>query len=96
MICHSDRGSEYAATAFRDRVAAWGRRQSVTQRGPGENAHLESFFHWLKAEAIHGVQCATDGAVRRVIAQYIRYYNRSGRHSALGYRSPIDFEVQAA
>jgi transposase InsO family protein len=96
LIFHSDRGSEYVATAFRDRVLGWGLRQSSTQRGPGENAHMESFFHSLKAEAIHGERFTTDRAVRQVIAQYIRYYNRSRRHSALGYRSPIDFEAQAA
>jgi putative transposase len=96
LIFHSDRGSEYAATAFRDRVAGWGLRQSTTQRGPGENAHMESFFHSLKAEAIHGVRFATDAALRRTVAQYIRYYNRHRLHSALGYRSPIDFEAAAA
>lgn len=74
----------------------WGLRQSSTQRGPGENAHMESFFHSWKAEAIHGVQFTTDGAVRRLIAQYIRYSNRHRLHSALGYRSPIDFEAVAA
>ena len=96
LIFHSDRGSEYAATAFRDRVAGWGLRQSATQRGPGENAHMESFFHSLKAEAIHGVRFATDAALRRTVAQYIRYYNQHRLHSALGYRSPIDFEAAAA
>lgn len=95
VIFHSDRGSEYAATALRDRVLAWGMRQSSTQRGPGENAHMESFFHSLKAEAIHGVRFGTDRALRSVLAGYVHYYNRQRRHSALGYRSPIDFEAAA-
>jgi putative transposase len=96
LIFHSDRGSEYAATAFRARVLAWRMRQSSSQRGPAENAHMESFFHSLKAEVIHGTEFGSEQALRKAVAGYIRYYNRNRLHSALGYRSPIDFEVQAA
>jgi putative transposase len=95
-IFHSDRGSEYVASAFRERVRAWGMLQSSSQRGPAENAHMESFFHSLKAEVIHGVDFADERALRRAVASYIRYYNRQRLHSALGYRSPVDFETQAA
>jgi transposase InsO family protein len=56
---------------------------------------MESFFHSLKAEAIHGVRFGTDSALRSVLAGYVHYYNRQRRHSALGYRSPIDFEAAA-
>ena len=57
---------------------------------------MESFFHSLKAEALHEERFATEGALRGVIAQYVRYYNRQRLHSGLGYRSPIDFEASAA
>jgi transposase InsO family protein len=96
LIFHSDRGSEYAAAAFRDRLRALGIRQSATQRGPEDNAHMESFFHSLKAELIHGTQFATDGALRQALVRYIRYYNGERLHSALGYRSPVDYESCAA
>jgi len=96
LIFHSDRGSEYVAARVRDRLAALGIRQSAAQRGPEENAHMESFFHSLKAEALHGVRFATDGALRQAIAQYVRYYNHRRRHSALGYRSPVDYEAAVA
>src|SRR5207245_7396835 len=43
LIFHSDRGSEYAARAFRDRLRVLGLRQSTTRgRAPGANAHLAS------------------------------------------------------
>jgi len=48
LIFHSDRGSEYAAAAFRDRLVALGVHQSSALRGPEDNAHMESFFHSLK------------------------------------------------
>jgi putative transposase len=55
LIFHSDRGSEFQGTPVRTRLAASGVRQSMTRGGaPGENAHMESFFHSLKADLIHG------------------------------------------
>jgi len=96
LVSHSDRGSEYVAAAFRDRLQAVGVRQSSAQRGPKDNAHMESFFHSLKAEVIHGAVFPSEAALRTVIRQYVRYYNRRRLHSALRYRSPIDFEAQAA
>ena len=42
LVFHSDRGSEYAAQAFRDRLRTLGIRQSATRAGtPGDNAHME-------------------------------------------------------
>lgn len=96
LIFHSDRGSEYVAAAFRDRLVALGLRQSSSQRGPEDNAHVESFFHSLKAEVVHGAQFATETALRRALRCYVRYYNHRRLHSALGYRSPVAYESQAA
>jgi transposase InsO family protein len=57
---------------------------------------MESFFHSLKAELIHGTRFATEATLRRAVARYIRYYNHRRLHSALGYRSPVDYEAGAA
>ena len=96
LIFHSDRGSEYSGSAFRDRLRALGMRQSSARHGPGENAHMESFFHSLKAEVLHGSVFETDAALRRVLCRYFPYYNSTRLHSALGYRAPVDYESQAA
>jgi transposase InsO family protein len=53
---------------------------------------MESFFHSLKAELVHGTRFATEAVLRRDVARYIRYYNHRRLHSALGYRSPVDYE----
>ena len=92
MIFHSDRGSEYLAAAFSDRVAQLGLLQSASSHGPGDNAHMESFFHSLKAEVTRGVTFATDAALRHDITLYVRYYNETRQHSSLGYHSPMAFE----
>ena len=96
VIFHSDRGSEYVAATFRDRLVALGMRQSSTRRGPEDNAHMESFFHTLKAELVHGARFETEAALRQELRQYFQYYNHQRLHSGLGYRSPVDYESQAA
>ena len=63
---------------------------------PDENAHIESFFHSLKAEAIHGRHVQTVAALRRQLCRYMRYYNHRRLHSALDYQSPVDYERGAA
>ena len=97
LIFHSDRGSEFLGTTFRVRLTADGVQQSMTRGGaPGENAHMESFFHSLKADTIHGRSFPAIGELREALRRYIRYYNYHRLHSALGYRSPVDYERAAA
>jgi putative transposase len=96
VIVHSDRGSEYMGAPFCAHVARLGFLQSASARGPGDNSHMESFFHSLKAELIRGVVFPTEDALRRALRRYIRYYNATRLHSALHYTSPIAFECHAA
>jgi transposase InsO family protein len=97
LIFHSDRGIEYAAYAFKTRLAALGIRQSMNRRGrPTDNAHMESFFHSMKSEIIHGCKVESDEQLRGIVRRYIGFYNRSRLHSALDYRSPVDYERAAA
>ena len=96
LIFHSDRGAEYLARPLQAFLAARGVRQSANAAGPGDNAHMESFFHSLKAEAIRGQHFATDAELRATLTDYFTYYNRTRAHSALGFRSPIDYERAAA
>ena len=93
LIFHSDRGVEYTAPGYRDRMQALGVRQSTTSGGsPGENAHAESFFHSLKADVIHGATFDTDDGLRASVRSYVRFYNHERLHSSLNYRSPVAFE----
>lgn len=97
LIFHSDRGIEYAAYAFKTRLAAYGVRQSMNRRGrPTDNAHMESFFHSMKSDVMHGQQFSSDQELYRTIRSYIAYYNGSRLHSSLDYQSPVDYERAAA
>ena len=54
LIFHSDRGVQYAAYAYRQRLASLGIRQSMSRKGdPYDNAVAENFFSCLKCECVH-------------------------------------------
>lgn len=97
LIFHSDRGVEYSAYAFRARLAALGITQS--QKRPREicdNAFMESFFHSMKSDVIHGFTFDDDRTLNAVVSRYLRRYNLTRRHSSLGFLSPIHYERTAA
>jgi transposase InsO family protein len=97
LIFHSDRGSEYSALELRQRLTQLGIRQSMTRGGsPADNAHMESFFHTLKADVVHGVAFLDDRQLRSCLRRYVHYYNHQRLHSSLGYRSPVEYEKWVA
>ena len=97
LIHHSDRGIQYAAEAYRSALAASGITPSMSRKGDcWDNAPMESFFHTLKTELVHHRQYATRAEAKRDIFAYIEgFYNRTRRHSAIGYISPIEMELKA-
>ena len=57
-----------------------------------DNAPTESFFNSLKNERVHGTRYTTRADATADLFDYIEvFYNRSRRHSTLGYRSPVQF-----
>ena len=98
LIHHSDRGSQYAAGGYRQVLDAANIVQSMSRKGNcWDNAPMESFFHTLKAELVHHAAYATREAAKRDLFAYIEgYYNRQRLHSALGYLTPEQAELQAA
>lgn len=93
LIHHSDRGSQYASHAFQAKLADYGMTCSMSRKANcWDNAPAESFFNSLKNERVHGTRYASRAAAVADLFDYIEtFYNRSRRHSALGYRSPVRF-----
>ena len=60
-----------------------------------DNAVAESFFATLEVELLLEADWLTRDAARQAIFEYIEvWYNRLRRHSSLGYRSPVQYEVE--
>lgn len=98
MLFHTDRGIEYTAYKFQDELIKHGMRHSVNRPGHcTDNAHMESFFHSLKAELIRGRNFKTENELRYALNSYInRFYNHQRIHSGIGYTNPANFERMAA
>lgn len=90
---HSDRGSQYASQDFQRRLAEYGMRCSMSRKGNcWDNAPTESFFNSLKNERVHATRYRTHQEAMADLFEYIEvFYNRSRRHSSLGFVSPIQF-----
>lgn len=93
LIFHSDRGVQYAAAAYRERLAQLGIRQSMSRKGdPYDNAVAENFFSCLKCELIHLRRFDTRDAAQNEIFAYIEgFYNALRPHSAIGWVAPNVF-----
>jgi transposase InsO family protein len=94
LIFHSDRGSQYTSASFRNLLERNGIRQSLSRpRQCWDNAVAESFFSTLKTELVYRQPMTTRAAARQAVFEYIEiFYNRQRLHSALGYRSPAEYE----
>ena len=96
VIFHSDRGIEYAAHRFRNRLAALGFVPSMNRpREITDNAYMESFFHSMKSDTVHGFSFADAMELEQLLRSYIPYDNGVRLHSGIGYCSPVEYEARA-
>lgn len=98
LIHHSDRGVQYASVAYRKRLADHEVAVSMSSPGnPFDNAKAESFMKTLKAEELNARTFRHIKDARTCIADFIdNVYNTQRLHSALGYRTPLEFEADFA
>jgi transposase InsO family protein len=98
LLHHSDRGSQYAAGPYQQLLTTHGITASMSRKANcWDNACVESFFGTLKRERVYHRHYATRDEAKQDIFEYIEvFYNRTRRHSTLGYHSPAEYEARAA
>lgn len=96
LVHHSDQGVQYACQSYVDRLESCGAVLSMSRPGrPWENGRCESFIKTLKHEELDARQYRTLEELRDHVTEFIeQIYNLQRLHSALAYRSPIEFEKQ--
>lgn len=96
MLLHSDRGVQYRGNTYQEALESNGIVCSMSRKGNcWDNAVAESFFSRLKVELIYAENYQRIEEAMSGIFQYIEmFYNRKRRHSALGYKSPANYESE--
>jgi putative transposase len=94
LIHHSDRGVQYTALSFSERLGEVGITPSMGRTGSAlDNAMAESFVSTLKAELVSRTKFASRQGAKSAIFEYLEaFYNTRRLHSSLGYESPAAFE----
>lgn len=94
VIHHSDRGCQYTSYAFGKRCQEAGVMPSMGSVGDAyDNAMAESFFATLERELLSRRRFKSQAEAKMAVFEWIEgWYNPHRRHSALGYRSPVNYE----
>jgi len=94
VIFHSDKGCQYVSGDYATLAGDLEVTLSTGRTGQcWDNALAESFFASLKGECLDQQPWPTRAAARRATVEYIAWYNGTRLHSALGYRTPDEFET---
>jgi putative transposase len=94
VVFHSDKGCQDTSGDYA--TLAGGLEVTLSSGRTGQcwdNALAESFFASLKGECLDQQPWPTRAAARRAIVEYIAWYNGTRLHSALGYKTPDEFET---
>jgi len=94
-LLRSDNGLIFQARRFRAACRDYRLQQEfITPYTPEQNGMIERFFRTLKEECVWQKNFASFAEARREVSRWIRWYNAERPHSALGYKSPLEYRAQ--
>ena len=98
LIHHADRGGQYCAIEYQAELRRHGILISMSGKGNCyDNAMVETFFKTLKSELVWRTVFQNRADATAAIGRYIdAFYNPVRRHSALDFKSPLQFERRVA
>lgn len=93
-VVHADHGTQFTSWVFGDKIRSAGLLPSFGTVGDGlDNAMMESFWSSMQIELLNRRKWKTRVELANAIFEYIEiFHNRQRRHSALGYRTPTEYE----
>jgi putative transposase len=94
LVHHSDRGVQYASHEYTQLLRDQGVEISMSRKAnPWDNAACESFMKTLKHEEVYRTEYRNLAHARACVGEFLeKIYNQKRLHSALSYRSPVEFE----
>ena len=94
-VLRSDNGLIFQSRRFRQACRDYRLAQEfITPYPPEQNGMIERFFRSLKEECVWQHQFQTFEEARRIIRDWVHWYNQGRPHQALGYRSPVQYRAQ--
>lgn len=95
LLHHSDQGSQYASTSYREELKKMQMEQSMSRRGNcWDNSPTERFFRSMKYECLNYEKLKTREMAKLSILDYLAFYNGQRLHSVLNYQTPLSFEQE--
>ena len=93
-LIHSDHGTQFTSWAFTRRALDSGLVPSMGSIGDCyDNAVIESFWARMQVELLDRQRWRTRVELANAIFEYLEiFHNRRRRHSALGMRTPVEYE----
>lgn len=96
-ILHSDQGGQYTSPAYSNTLKSLGIVQSMSRPGsPLDNAPMESFFGHFKCEAIYPNDIRTFAELKRIIDDYMNFYNHERPQTRLNGYAPVEYLNECA
>lgn len=95
LIFHSDQGTQYTSYTFRTYLKSLGVSQSFSRAHvPYDNSVVESFFANMKKEELYRTKFRSEKEFRKVVDEYIQFYNEKRPHASLMYQRPCQKEAE--